>query len=141
MLLGYGETLTNPVKLNRGGGEKNKPYSYSENKPVISAQLEELIEEINTLPLLAMPEGKAVAKFVLHPAFLAKSYFPVSLFERFSLESIGSKAVKVKPRKDIKKRGRRGIHYSVYLCFWQKRKFSIILRLCKSRYPNERAAK
>ncbi|EAY0362324.1 S8 family peptidase [Salmonella enterica subsp. enterica serovar Muenchen] len=107
MLLGYGETLTNPVKLNRGGGEKNKPYSYSENKPVISAQLEELIEEINTLPLLAMPEGKAVAKFVLHPAFLAKSYFPVNLFERFSLESIGSKAVKVKPRKDIKKRGRK----------------------------------
>lgn len=46
MLLGYGETLTNPVKLSRGGGEKNKPYSYSENKPVISAQLEELIEKL-----------------------------------------------------------------------------------------------
>lgn len=107
MLLGYGETLTRPVKLNRGGGEKNKPYTYSENKPVISEQLRGLIAEINDIPLSAMPEGKAVAKFVLHPTFLAKSYFPVGLFDRFLLESIGSKAVKVKPRKDIKKKGKK----------------------------------
>lgn len=25
MLLGYGETLTSPVRLNQGGGPKNKP--------------------------------------------------------------------------------------------------------------------
>ena len=107
MLLGYGETLTSPVKLNTGGGPKNKPYTYEENKPVIVAQLNEVISEINdTLPL-AMPEGKAVVKFVLHPAFLAKSYFPVKLLNKFSLQSIGSKAVSIKPRKDIKKRGKR----------------------------------
>lgn len=107
MLLGYGETLTSPVKLNTGGGPKNKPYTYEENKPVIVAQLNKVISEINdTLPL-AMPEGKAVVKFVLHPAFLAKSYFPVKLLNKFSLQSIGSKAVSIKPRKDIKKRGKR----------------------------------
>lgn len=105
MLLGYGETLTGSVKLKKGGGDKNKPYTYSENKPVIAKQLMGLIAEINDVPLSAMPEGKAVAKFVLHPSFLAKSYFPVGLFDRFSLESIGSKAIKVKPRKDIRKRG------------------------------------
>lgn len=41
MLLGYGETLTGSITLNRGGGGKNKPYTYSENKPVISQQLGE----------------------------------------------------------------------------------------------------
>ncbi|GKX63078.1 hypothetical protein SOASR032_16470 [Pragia fontium] len=107
MLLGYGETLTGSVKLGRGSGPKNKPYSYLENKPVISEQLKELISEIHTIPREALPEGKAVAKFVLHPAFLAKSYFPVNLFKRFLLESIGSKAIKIKPRKDIKKKGRK----------------------------------
>ena len=107
MLLGYGETLTGSIKLNRGGGDKNKPYTYFENKAVISEQLSELITEINKIPLSAMPEGKAVAKFVLHPTFLAKSYFPVGLLERFSLGSIGSKAIKIKPRKDIKKKGRK----------------------------------
>lgn len=107
MLLGYGETLTGSVKLKKGGGDKNKPYTYSENKPVITEHLKMLITEITNVPESAMPEGKAVAKFILHPTFLAKSYFPVSLFDRFLLESIGSKAVKVKPRKDIKKRGRK----------------------------------
>ncbi|MBO1567066.1 S8 family peptidase [Yersinia pseudotuberculosis] len=107
MLLGYGETLTGSVKLKRGGGDKNKPYTYTENKPVISEQLKELIAEISDVPQSALPEGKAVAKFVLHPTFLAKSYFPVGIFNRFLLESIGSKAVKIKPRKDIKTRGRK----------------------------------
>lgn len=105
MLLGYGETLTGSIILNRGGGGKNKPYTYTENKPVISQQLGKLISEINEIPPSAMPEGKAVAKFVLHPTFLAKSYFPVGLLDRFSLGSIGSKAIKIKPRKDIKRKG------------------------------------
>ena len=107
MLLGYGETLTSPVRLNQGGGPKNKPYTYEENKPVIVAQLNKVISEINSTLPLAMPEGKAVVKFVLHPAFLAKSYFPVKLLNKFSLQSIGSKAVSIKPRKNIKKKGRR----------------------------------
>ncbi|HDR1453437.1 TPA: peptidase S8, partial [Pasteurella multocida] len=107
MLLGYGETLTRPVRLNPRGGDKNKPYTYEENKPVIVAQLNKVISEINNTLPLAMPEGKAVVKFVLHPAFLAKSYFPVKLLKKFSLQSIGSKAISIKPRKDIKKTGRR----------------------------------
>ncbi|MDY4280703.1 MAG: S8 family peptidase [[Pasteurella] mairii] len=107
MLLGYGETLTSPVILNTGGGLKNKPYTYEENKPVIVDQLNKVISEINNTLPLAMPEGKAVVKFVLHPAFLAKSYFPVKLLNKFSLQSIGSKAVSIKPRKDIKRKGRR----------------------------------
>lgn len=107
MLLGYGETLTDAVQLKKGGGNKNKPYTYAENKPVILSQLNKLILDIEEIPLAALSDGKAVAKFVLHPAFLAKSYFPVSLFNKFKLQSIGSKAVKITPRKDIKKRGRK----------------------------------
>ncbi|EOJ9613651.1 MULTISPECIES: S8 family peptidase [Serratia] len=107
MLLGYGETLTAAVELKKGGGGKNKPYTYNENKPVIMQELATLIAQVDTIPPAALADGKAVAKFVLHPSFLAKSYFPVGLLNKFSLSSIGSKAVKIKPRKDIKKRGRK----------------------------------
>ena len=107
MLLGHGETLTYPVIINQGNGKKNKPYTYYENKPIILKQLNRLILEIDNIPLAALPDGKAVAKFILHPAFLAKSYFPVKLLKNFSLESLGSKSVKISPRKNIKKRGRR----------------------------------
>ncbi|PHM50750.1 S8 family peptidase [Xenorhabdus miraniensis] len=107
MLLGYGETLTGNVKIKKGGGGKNKPYTYNENKLVIMSDLASLISEIENVPASALPDDKAVAKFVLHPAFLAKSYFPVGLFNKFSLTSVGSKSVRIKPRKDIKKKGRK----------------------------------
>lgn len=107
MLLGHGETLTYPVNLNQGRGEKRKPYTYNENKPIILKQLNRLILEIDNIPLAALPDGKAVAKFILHPTFLAKSYFPVKLLKNFSLESLGSKLIKISPRKDINTKGRR----------------------------------
>ncbi|KFK93356.1 MULTISPECIES: S8 family peptidase [unclassified Serratia (in: enterobacteria)] len=106
LLLGYGETLTREVILKRGGGSKNKPYTYEENKPVIMRDLQELVKDFNDIPEKAKPNGEAVAKVTLHPAFLAKSYFPVDVFKHFSLRSIGSKSVKVKPRKNVSSRGK-----------------------------------
>ncbi|MDQ7855534.1 S8 family peptidase [Klebsiella michiganensis] len=106
LLLGYGETLTKEVILKRGGGGKNKPYTYEENRPVIMQELLSLVSSINKIPDGAKPNGEAVAKVTLHPAFLAKSYFPVDVFKHFSLRSIGSKSVKVRPRKSVATRGK-----------------------------------
>lgn len=106
LLLGYGETLTREVILKRGGGSKNKPYTYEENKPVIMRDLQELVKDFNDIPEKAKPNGEAVAKVTLHPAFLAKSYFPVDVFKHFSLRSIGSKSVKIRPRKNVSSRGK-----------------------------------
>lgn len=102
MLLGFGETLTVPISLKKSGGPKKKPYTYEENKKVILKQLEQLILSINKISPDALPDGKAVSKFVLHPTFLAKSYFPIKLLKSFSLECIGSKSLKIMPRKDNK---------------------------------------
>lgn len=101
LLLGYGETLTGEVNISKGSGPKNKPYTYEENAPVIMKELNDVIKNINTLPENIMPNGEAVAKITLHPAFLAKSYFPILLFKKFSLHNIGSKSVKITPRKII----------------------------------------
>lgn len=106
MLLGYGETLTGEVKVKKGNGPKNKPYTYEENAPVIMRELQGVLKSMDALPDAVMPNGEAVAKITLHPAFLAKSYFPVLLFKKFSLHSVGSKSVKVKPRKVVEGRGK-----------------------------------
>ncbi|ENN6804355.1 S8 family peptidase [Enterobacter ludwigii] len=112
MLLGYGETLTGEVKVNKGNGPKNKPYTYEENAPVIMRELQGVLKSMDALPDAVMPNGEAVAKITLHPAFLAKSYFPVLLFKKFALHSVGSKSVKVKPRKIVGGRGKHKDEFS-----------------------------
>lgn len=121
MLLGYGETLTTPVVLSDGGGEKKKPYTYEENKSVILEKLQNLILSIDKIPLYAKPDGKAVAKFILHPTFLAKSYFPITLLNHFSLESIGSKSIKIKPRKNHKTKGKQENYITICIFVAGKR--------------------
>ena len=106
LLLGYGETLTGEVKIKSGNGDKNKPYTYEENAPVIMRELQGVLRNIQALPNEVMPNGEAIAKITLHPAFLAKSYFPVLLFKKFSLKSVGSKSVKVRPRTVVGGRGK-----------------------------------
>ncbi|CAI1931029.1 S8 family peptidase [Serratia fonticola] len=106
LLLGYGETLTGQVKVDKGNGPKKKPYTYEENAPVIMRELQGVIRSFQELPDTVMPNGEAIAKITLHPAFLAKSYFPVLLFKKFSLQSVGSKAVRIRPRKVVGGRGK-----------------------------------
>ncbi|MDQ7098941.1 MULTISPECIES: S8 family peptidase [unclassified Serratia (in: enterobacteria)] len=106
LLLGYGETLTGQVKIEKRSGPKNKPYTYEENAPVIMRELQGVLRNFQELPDAVKPNGEAIAKITLHPAFLAKSYFPVLLFKKFSLQSVGSKAVKIRPRKVVGGRGK-----------------------------------
>ncbi|GAB7197775.1 S8 family peptidase [Dickeya oryzae] len=122
LLLGYGETLTDEVILNKGGGPKNKPYTYEENKPVIMGEIKHLIGMIDKIPDAAKPNGEAVAKITLHPAFLAKSYFPDNIFKKFKLRSIGSKSINIKPRKTVGSRGADKTEYATACIYVAGRK-------------------
>ena len=104
MLLGYGETLTSPIEIGSGGGNKKRPYTYDENKSYLINNFEVLLQSIAQIPAEAMPSNNTVAKITLHPAFLSKSYFPEKIISRFDLKSIGSKSVKIKPRKKVDKK-------------------------------------
>lgn len=106
LLLGYGETLTGDVHIKSGNGPKNKPYTYEENRPFIMQNLRSLVDFVNNMPEATKPNGEAVAKITLHPAFLAKSYFPVKILKQFSLRSIGSKSVTISPRKQVKNKSK-----------------------------------
>jgi hypothetical protein len=99
IILGYGETLTSKVKLNRGSGDKKYPYSIEEQRAWLQPQLSKLLQVQHDLPYAAKPRGESVAKFTLHPTFLAKTHHPNGILVASGLRCIGSKSTLIKPRK------------------------------------------
>lgn len=98
-LLGRGEKLAEKIPYRGGFGESPPPYSFSEQKHAIGNQLKDLSRRIEALPQEACPQGQAVSQFTLNPQYLSRSAFPEALFKRFDLRLIGSRPVKVRPRK------------------------------------------
>lgn len=98
-MIGYGETLTRTVEVKSGSGPKKHPYTYSEAKKNIVNNLTKVIDELSHKPLIQTAGGEFVVKFVQHPSYLAKTYYPSKFFKRFGVKDIGSRAIKVKPRK------------------------------------------
>lgn len=99
LLLGRGETLTSYIPTPRKKPEKTHPYSFDELRGYLIERLEFLIESGVDVPDIARPYDSLVAKITLHPAYLAKSFYPENLFAKYDLEDLGSKAVHIKPRK------------------------------------------
>ncbi|QPB84994.1 S8 family serine peptidase [Pseudoalteromonas rubra] len=98
-LLGYGEALTSKLERPNSGPVEKFFYDYKENKDFLLPKLYELEKEFERLPEKALADGKIVGKLIIHPTHLAKSYYPTSLLSKFSVLDIGSKEVKVKPRR------------------------------------------
>jgi hypothetical protein len=98
IILGYGETLTAPHKLTRGPSSKAYPNDISEQRTWLGEQLASFGSHAIRVPALARPRGLNVAKLTLHPAFLAKSYHPNTLFAASGLRCVGSRSTSVLPR-------------------------------------------
>jgi hypothetical protein len=96
-LLGYGERLTSPVVVQKGGSGKLQPYTFDQAKRRLAPKLKAAARAIRALPDKVCPGDQVVAAVTLHPAFLAKSYYPDSLFEAFNVRAVGSRPVRVTP--------------------------------------------
>lgn len=102
-IIGKGELLTYNIDApKRGSGPKNRPYSLDEAKKVLIPQIKAASNIFNKLPIEATPQGISVAKMTLHPAFIAKSYFPNQLLRYVGLISVGSRSDLITPRKQVK---------------------------------------
>ena len=104
LLIGYGETLVEPVKLSRGGGEKRYPYEFSEMRGRLSKQIKTVVQQVKQADPSAAPKGEAVVEMTLHPAFLAKSYFPQQLLNEFGLRHVGSRGRFIHPEVSLRKK-------------------------------------
>lgn len=115
-IIGYGETLTTKIDIGGGGGEKKHPYSIAESIKRISSQFEKIISKIENKPDEECANGRVVIKFIQHPSYLAKSYYPRKLFSAYGMKDIGSRSVTVKPEKwGIEKHPEEGLASCVFV--------------------------
>jgi hypothetical protein len=98
-LLGFGERLVESMAPPPSKLTKNAPYTIDEAIDRLTPQFQETSAKLDRLPNTANPNGKSVVAITLHPSYVAKSYYPTSLFSELSLTPIGSKETKIKPSK------------------------------------------
>lgn len=105
-LIGKGELLTSPIDPpKKKPTPKVRPYSFAEALSALLPEIEQANNVFESLPSGACPDDTVVARLTIHPAFLAKSWFPRKLLEDAGLSSVGSRTVRLSPRKTVKKKG------------------------------------
>ena len=77
-IIGKGEVLTYEIPPPKSGGPKKHPYTFAEAINALIPQVMKLSEDVDGVDEDACPGHIATAKMTLHPAYLAKSYFPAS---------------------------------------------------------------
>lgn len=95
-LIGRGELLAEPVARPPIKPTKSHPYTVEQAQERLAPQLARTVEAMNSSELVA-PDGVHVARFALHPAYIAKSYFPAQLLRLTGLEAVGSRDRPVQP--------------------------------------------
>ncbi|MBN3758188.1 S8 family peptidase [Paraburkholderia sp. Tr-20389] len=98
-VIGKGELLAYGIDAPKKKPGKSHPYTLAEAKRDVIPQIEATIAKFDGLAQDAVPDDIAVAKLTLHPAYVAKSYFPAGLLRKAELFSLGSKTVRIRPRK------------------------------------------
>ena len=106
-LLGFGERLTEKIDPIKRPMTKVDPYQFTEARDRLAPRIEIVVRQMDNLPGLACPHDECVAAVTLHPAYIAKSFFPLGLLRSVGLEPVGSKPRQVVPEKGAKKTDRR----------------------------------
>ena len=106
-IIGQGESLTYTIDAPKMKPNKRHPYTLDEARTAVIPQVKETASQLKQLSDDARPSGLAVAKMVLHPSYVAKSYFPTELLRDVGLVSVGSKTIRVRPRTNIRSKSPR----------------------------------
>lgn len=104
-LIGRAELLTYPIEApKKKVSDKVHPYTLGEAKRIIVPEIEAANSIFQALPPKACADDLAVARVVLHPAYLAKSFFPKLLLDQVGLASVGSRTRRIRPRRQTQKK-------------------------------------
>lgn len=96
-LIGRGELLTHDIKGPPRNPDKSEVYTLRQSQDRLSIQAADTAAALDALPNSACPHDFAVARFVLNPSYIARSFFPADLFRAVGLKSVGSRKVKICP--------------------------------------------
>ena len=103
-IIGKGELLTYDIPPPPMQNNKAHPYTLEEAKRIIIPEIRQAVSAIQNLPSAACPYDIAVTKLLLHPAYISKSFFPKALLRDTGLVSVGSRTVRTKVRRDLRKK-------------------------------------
>ncbi|KDA92874.1 S8 family peptidase [Pantoea agglomerans] len=87
-------SLTPPPKINPNSVSI---YTFPEVMDRLKPQFKQTARKLNKLDDEACPKDFAVAAITLHPSYIAKGYFPRTLFREMAVRSIGSKGIDILP--------------------------------------------
>ncbi|TOB64655.1 S8 family peptidase [Vibrio parahaemolyticus] len=107
--------------------DKKNPYSFHKAKARLLGKLNSTVQRYNEIPAAAAPAEMVVTKMTLHPAYLAKSYFPESLFNKYNLKSLGSKEVFIKPEVQVTEKKVEQLSSSQYFVAGKKNDFERLI--------------
>lgn len=96
-LIGRGELLTHDIKGSRRNIDKSEVYTLEQAQERLFGQVVDTATALDSLPKNACPHDFGVARFVLNPSYIARSFFPANLLRAAGLKSIGSRKVTIRP--------------------------------------------
>lgn len=96
-LIGRGELLTRDIKGPKRKLDKAHAYTLERARERLTGQAHNAYVALNLLPSVACPLDFGVARLILNPSYIARSFFPSDLLRATGLESIGSRRVRVTP--------------------------------------------
>ncbi|MEN2506883.1 S8 family peptidase [Stutzerimonas stutzeri] len=96
-LFGRGEKLADHVPYRGGFSKSTSPYTLHEQIGRVEPMLSNILDELDRTPTEELAKGNTVAALTLHPQYVSRSGFPVSLLREYSLRLVGSKPKKNKP--------------------------------------------
>lgn len=94
-LIGRGELLTRDIKGPKRKMDKAEAYTLERARERLTGQAKVASVSLNELPPIACPHDFGVARLILNPSYIARSFFPTDLLRATGLESIGSRRVRV----------------------------------------------
>lgn len=100
-LIGRGELLTEPIGPPKRDFPKAAVYDFQEAKDRLLPRIEALVDSLAQASEGSTPENVVVAKFTLHPSYLAKSFFPDRFLRAASLDALGTRYAEIIPERRI----------------------------------------
>ncbi len=96
-LIGRGELLTHDIKGPKRMPGKAEVYSFAQAAQRLAPQFSSTATALDALPAHACPGDFGVARLVMNPSYIARTFFPMAMLRTVGLESVGSRTVKVTP--------------------------------------------
>lgn len=131
-LIGRGELLTQPIKAPPRNIDKAEVYTLQQAVERLVPQFRHTADALQSLPDGACPGGLAVARMVMNPSYIARSYYPRALLQEAGLTTLGSRSTRVTPEQWKRKKVPEEASTTEFFVAGKRKTFSGLAQLAKA---------